>query len=175
MCRTCLQEWPCSASGFPGPCHLAAPARPPSRHSLAGLAYPSPRLTLPTALCFLRAARYPQVAQALRCFLRGHLLMRLQQQAAAAGVQGNSPQAQDMVRPLQLLLDRPKVPLRDLLAAACAQARRGETRGRRGNQRPACGAWVLRLAVLREQSNTLAPRWVWIHGLVAVLSGRSAA
>ncbi|KAL4424466.1 hypothetical protein ABPG77_006404 [Micractinium sp. CCAP 211/92] len=62
------------------------------------------------------------VAQSLRCFLRGHLLMRLQQQAAAAGVQGNSPQAQDMVRPLQLLLDRHKVPLRDLLAAACAQA-----------------------------------------------------
>ncbi|KAL4437094.1 hypothetical protein ABPG75_004233 [Micractinium tetrahymenae] len=59
---------------------------------------------------------------AIHAFLRGHLLMALQQQAAAAGLQGNSPEAQQLVRPLQLLLDRPKVPLRDLAAAACMQA-----------------------------------------------------
>lgn len=98
-----------------------------------------------------------QAALALPAFVRGHLLMQLQQAAVEKGVQGSSREAQDLVRPLQLLLDRPRVPLRDLLAAACSQASRrgmwvggwaggggGAGRGLRK------GLWVLRLSAVQS-------------------------
>lgn len=47
-----------------------------------------------------RAPRSAQFAWSLECALRGHLLMRLEHRAAAAGLAGVTPELQGMVQPL---------------------------------------------------------------------------